>query len=170
MYPRLIWEESGRAISLCLPLSYSLSCSLSSPTISSLLSFLHSPSSPPQLPSPPPHFLAFSSPTPVCLPFPFVLLMSFNLLPPVFPPSLIFLASIASFSFFQLSLPFLSLFSLIWTPFSDPLPPHLSSTPACPSLPLPPSPGFRCSHDFSPSLFQAPPPRSPLSIIINDKG
>lgn len=125
---------------------------------------------PPSCLPPPLHFLAFSSPTPVCLPFPFVLLMSFNLLPPVFPPSLIFLASIASFSFFQLSLPFLSLFSLIWTPFSDPLPPHLSSTPACPSLPLPPSPGFRCSHDFSPSLFQAPPPRSPLSIIINDKG
>lgn len=132
---------------------------------------IHSPSSPPQLPFPPaPRFLAFSSPTLVCLPFPFVLLMSFNLPPPALSSSSFFLGWHCFLFLFQLSLLFSSLFSLVWTPFSHPLPLHLSSPPALPLLPLPPSPGFRCSRDFSPSLFQAPPPHSPLSIIINDKG
>lgn len=172
MYPRLIWEESGRAISLCLPLSCSLSCSLSSPTISSLLSFLHSFTlfSPAAAFLPPLTFWHFLLQVLFACLSPLFSLCPLTFLLWVFPPPLFFLSWHCFLFLFQLSLPFSSLFSLIWTPFSDPLPLHLTSSPAFPLLPLPPSPGFRCSRDFSPSLFQAPPPHSPLSIIINDKG
>lgn len=76
----------------------------------------------------PSHFLAFSSPTPVCLPLPFVLPVSFNLPSLGLSSSSFFLAGIASSSFF--SCPFHShLFSpsfgppsLILSPCTSPLP------------------------------------------------
>lgn len=110
---------------VCLPPLFHLCYNLS----------IHSPSST-HTPSrflPPSHFLAFSSPTPVCLPFPFVLLVSFNLPPP----------ALSSFSFFfwlallpflfsafpSLLIPFLS-HSDLFLRFSPPAPfPQLS--PCC---------------------------------------
>lgn len=93
--------------------------------------------------------------------FPFVLLWFFNLPLP-------FLSSSYFFFLFLLALfPFLfSAFLSLLAPFLPRLNPLLLS-PAPSSASPPSSP---CSHHFSPSLFQAPPPHSPLSIIINDKG
>lgn len=173
MYPRLIWEESGRAISLCLPLSCSLSCSLSSPTISSLLSFLHS-------------FTLFS-PAAVFLPsltfWHFLPQLLFACLSPlfslcpltfllwVFPPPLFFLASVASSSVFSCPFhshpfsPSFGPFSLILSPCTSPLPqlsccclfflPQVSDAHAI-SLPL----CFRRPH---------PAPHSRLLLMIKAK-
>lgn len=106
----------------------------------------------------PAHFLAFS---------PKLVFARLSLCSPLVLQPSSFISFLLLFFIFAALFPFLfPAFPSFLAPFLPHLNPLLLS-PAPSSASRPSSPR---SHYFSPSLFQAPPPHSPLSIIINDKG
>lgn len=108
--------------------------------------------------SPPCSLFGVFPETCLCPSFPLFSFGSSTFLLHFFPAPIFIFAALFPFLF--------PVFPSLLAPFFPHLNPLLFS-PAPSSASRPSSP---CSHYFSPSLFQAPPPHSPLSIIINDKG